>query len=156
MTIIDTKAFFRLKAAMHDLITRAGGIERAADLCGYARSTVGRWHCRHEPDLMPIAAVIALETETGAALVTRAMAGLHGLECEAAAAPQTHVMGAYVALSEKAAALNSTVASAMADGVITPNELTAIDEAACQSTAATERLRGSLAAAGGKTIKVVG
>lgn len=155
-TIIDKKAFFRLKAAMHDLIDRAGGLDRAAEICGYSRSAVGRWHCRHAEDLMPIAAIITLEIDCGAPLVTRAMCGLHGLDCSTAPQGETHVMGAYVSLTEKTASLNSTVASAMADGVITPGELTQIDEAASAAENATERLRQTVAAAGGKAIRVVG
>lgn len=155
-TIIDRKAFFRLKAAMHDLIDRAGGIERAAELCGYSKSAVGRWHCRHSEDFMPLAAIVALEAETGSPLVTRAMAGLNGLECTAAPTGEAHVMGAYVKLTEKTASLNSTVANAMADGVITPGELTQIDEAASAAENATERLRQTVAAAGGQAIRVVG
>jgi hypothetical protein len=155
-TILDRKSFFRLKAAMHDLIDRAGGIDRAAELCGYSRSAVGRWHCRHSEDLMPIAAVMAMETETGAPLVTRAMCGLHGLDCANASQSETHVVGAYVQLTATTAALNSEVASAMADGVITPGEQTRIDEVASEVDASLEKLRGSLASAGGKPLKVVG
>lgn len=156
MTVMDRKAFFRLKAAMHDLIDRAGGIERAAELCGYSKSAAGRWHCRTAEDLMPISAIMTLEAETGSPLVTRAMCGLNGLECSAAASDETHVMGAYVRLTEKTASLNATVASAMADGIITPGELTAIDEAASEATAVTEQLRGAVAAAAGRPVKVVG
>lgn len=155
-TILQKPAFFRLKAAMHDLIDRAGGIERAAELCGYSKSAVGRWHCRHAEDMMPIAAALALEIDSGFPLVTRAMAGLNGLECSTSGTAEPHVMGAYVALTEKSAALNSTVACAMADGVITPGELLQIDEAASATEGATERLRQTLAAAGGKAIRVVG
>ena len=156
MTIIDRKSFFRLKAAMHDLIDRAGGIERAAELCGYSKSAVGRWHCRHAEDFMPLAAIVTLEAETASPLVTRAMCGLNGLECSAAPSEETHVLGAYVRLTEKTASLNATVANAMADGVITPGELTAIDEAASEATESTERLRGAVAAAAGRPVRVVG
>jgi hypothetical protein len=155
-TILDRKAFFRLKAAMNDLIDRAGGIERAAELCGYSKSAVGRWHCRTSEDLMPIAAVIALETDAAAPLVTRAMAGLNGLECSAAAAGEAHVMGAYVRLSAATAALNAEVAAAVEDGVLTPGEQTRIDQAASAVDASTERLRGSIAAANQKTVRIVG
>lgn len=156
MTVIDRKAFFRLKAAMHDLIDRAGGIERASEVCGYSRSAVGRWHCRAAEDLMPLAAVLTLEAETGSPLVTRAMAGINGLECSTAAQGEAHVMGAYVQLTASSANLNSEVAAAMQDGVITPAEQTRIDEAASKLDASTERLRGSLAAAKQQPVRIVG
>jgi len=155
-TILEKKAFFRLKAAMNDLIDRSGGIERAAEISGYSKSAVGRWHCRHSEDLMPIAAIITLELDAGAPLVTRAMAGLHGLECAVSSHGETHVMGAYVNLTASTAALNSEVASAMADGVITPGEQTRIDEIASDVEASVEQLRGSLASAAGKPLKMAG
>jgi len=155
-TTLETKSFYRLKAAMHDLIDRAGGIERAADVCGYSKSAVGRWHCRHADDLMPIAAVLALEIDSGSPLVTRTMCGLHGLECTTAASDETHVMNAYVDVTAKTAGLNGEVAAAMADGVMTPAEITRIEKAASDTAQAVETLRGSLASASGKPLRVVG
>jgi hypothetical protein len=156
MTFIDRKAFFRLKAAMHDLIDRAGGIERAAEICGYSKSAAGRWHCRHAEDFMPLGAILTLEAETGSALVTRAMAGLNGLECTAAAPGEAHVMGAYVQLTAATAALNAEVAAAVQDGVLTPGEQTRIDQAASAVDASTECLRGSIAAAKQQPVRIVG
>jgi hypothetical protein len=152
---IEKKTFFRLKAAMCDLIERAGGIERAADVCGYSRSAVGRWHCRHADDMMPIVAIMLLETDTEAPLVTRAMASLNGLDCTAYGGTSDHLMTAYVDASAKTAVLNSEVASAMADGVVTPSELTRIDQAASNAAASVEALRGSVATAAGKPLRVV-
>lgn len=156
MLMIDRKAFFRLKAAMHDLIDRAGGIERAAELCSYSKSAVGRWHCRHAEDFMPLAAVLTLEAETGSPLVTRAMAGLNGLECSAAPTGEAHVMGAYVQLTAATATLNAEVAAAVQDGVLTPSEQTRIDQAASAVDASTESLRGSIAAAKQQPVRIVG
>jgi hypothetical protein len=154
-TILETKTFFRLKAAMHDLIDRAGGIDRAAEMCGYSRSTVGRWHCRHADDLMPLAAVMVLELDTGAPLVTRAMCAANGIEASPSPQKDTHVMGAYVVLAASSAGLSSEVAAAVADGVITPGEQARLDQAACTLTSSTEAFRGAIAAAGQAPLKVV-
>lgn len=104
-TIIKKQHFFRIKAAMADLIDRAGGIERAAENCGYSKSAVGRWHCRGNDDMMPMAAVIALECETGSHFVTQAMCGIHGLSTSPAKNDGSHFLGAYVALCQKQAEL---------------------------------------------------
>ena len=139
---------------MQDLIDRAGGIDRAAEMCGYSRSAVGRWNCRSDQDLMPLAVVIVLEAETGMPLVTRAMCGLNGLECTAAPSGEGHVMGAYVALTASVAALNSEMASAMADGVLTAGKQTKVDEKASDVAQHNEALRQSVAALGGKLLKL--
>jgi hypothetical protein len=44
--------YFRIKAAQRDLIAAAGGIERVAEIVGFSKSQVGRWHHGDSPDLM--------------------------------------------------------------------------------------------------------
>ena len=139
---------------MHDLIDRAGGIDRAAEICGYSRSAVGRWNSRTDQDLMPLAVVLSLEAETGSPLVTRAMCGLNSLECTAAPSGEGHVVGAFVALTASVAALNSEMASAMADGVLTAGKQSRLDEKASDVGQTNEALRQSVAALGGKTFKL--
>jgi uncharacterized membrane protein YebE (DUF533 family) len=65
-------------------------------------------------------------------------------------------MGAYVNLTASTAALNSEVATAMADGVITAGEQTRIDQVASGVEASVGQLRGSLASAAGKPLKMAG
>jgi hypothetical protein len=71
---------FRLKAAQRDLIAACGGIERAAEICSFSKSTVGRWAKIDQPEIMDPAAVDALETETGLRLWTTAWLAGRGLK----------------------------------------------------------------------------
>jgi hypothetical protein len=80
---------FRIKAAQRDLIAAAGGIERAAEICSYGKSTVGRWSKIDLPEIMPPDAVEALETETGLRLWTVAWLGARGLKLADDAAGET-------------------------------------------------------------------
>lgn len=63
----------RLKIHQAELIDRCGGIERAAGICHYGKSTVGRWNDRDDPTLMPIAAIAALEADCGVSVVSTVM-----------------------------------------------------------------------------------
>jgi hypothetical protein len=65
---------YQIKAAQRDLITMAGGIERAANLTGFAKSTIGRWNNPGDPELMPLSAIRSLERETDQPLITTIMA----------------------------------------------------------------------------------
>lgn len=65
---------YQIKAAQRDLITMAGGIERAATLTGYSKSVAGRWNSPADPEHMPLTAVRRLEQETGQPLITTIMA----------------------------------------------------------------------------------
>jgi hypothetical protein len=155
-TVIQKQHFFRLKAAMADLIDRAGGIERAADLCGYSKSAVGRWHCRNNDDLMPMAAIVAMECETGSHFVTQAMCGIHGMSAAPVANDAVQFLGAYVAVSQHHSDLQAAVAGALSDGIITGTEQQKIEAKAARAAEDIEALRGTLAAAGGTPLKVVG
>lgn len=70
--------FHRMKSAQRDLIKLAGGIERAAEITSFAKSSVGRWNNAGDAELMPPQAVYALEAECGVPVFTAAMAALHG------------------------------------------------------------------------------
>lgn len=65
---------YQIKAAQRDLITMAGGIERAATLTGYSKSVAGRWASPADPEHMPLTAIRRLEQETGQPLITTIMA----------------------------------------------------------------------------------
>ena len=123
-TTLPTAEFFRLKAAQHDLIVRAGGIERAASICGYGKSHVARWGSREHPDMMPVSAVIAL------------------------------MIAAYVRVAAASADVSAEMSEALADGVITGSEQQRIDAKAAALDDAVEGLRNSLAGTGGKVVKM--
>lgn len=149
---------FRIKAAQRDLIAAAGGIERVAGIVGYSKSQVGRWNHADSPDLMPLDAVWTLEAETGAPLLTSALAELSGRRLsdpgtdEGAAAD---IMRGYAELCSKAGEMMATMAAALSDGRITPAEATAFDRRLSELSEMIARCRKQAAAvrgAGGLTV----
>lgn len=116
---------FRLKAAQRDLIAAAGGIQRAAELCSYGKSTVGRWADIESREWMPLDAADRLEAETGLSIFTQAWVESRGLKLAGADEGErksvsltTEIAGIAGALS----ALLSEWAVASADGHATPAE----------------------------------
>lgn len=76
--MISNAWFHRIKAAQRDLIRLVGGIERAAEISSISKSHIGRMNNATDPELMPLHAVYALESECGVPVVTSAMAELNG------------------------------------------------------------------------------
>ena len=115
---------FRLKAAQRDLIAAAGGIERAAELCSYGKSTVGRWAKIDSPEIMDAGAVETLETETGLKLWTVAWLGTRGLKLadEDAGTAGDCLATEMAALSGAFGALLTEWSAIAADGHATPTE----------------------------------
>lgn len=156
--------FYQVKAAQRDLIKMAGGIDRAVDLTGYAKSTVGRWNNPGDGDLMPLNAVRALEKETDQPLITTIMAHETGRKVlepngpitDAAALDQL-VRSLLVEASEVATV--GTLAGA--DGHLSPAEGTAIATPAARLAATArkiQQLAAAVQASGGApaSLRVVG
>ncbi|RWC47984.1 MAG: hypothetical protein EOS55_14060 [Mesorhizobium sp.] len=150
---------FLLKAKQRDLIAAAGGIERAADVCNYGKSTVGRWANTDSAELMPLEVIFALEEETGRFDMSEAIGAARGrrfADVEAVAANGS-VMAAHAETVVRMGELMSEGALAFADGQLTPYESTRIDRALSKVEAGLAEYRKILAgakAAGG--LKVVG
>jgi hypothetical protein len=150
---------FLLKAKQRDLIAAAGGIERAADICSYGKSTVGRWANADSPDLMPLEVIFALEEETGRFDMSEAIASARGrrfADVESVAANGS-VMAAHAEAVVRMGELMSEGALAFADGQLTPAESAQIDRSLAKVNNAVAEYRKVLAgakAAGG--LKVVG
>lgn len=70
--------FYRLKAAMKDLVQRCGGQKRAAEIVGLAQSMISYICTRENRAQFSPAAVLLLERECGDPIVTRASAELQG------------------------------------------------------------------------------
>ncbi|MCV3209629.1 hypothetical protein OHD62_17445 [Mesorhizobium sp. YC-39] len=150
---------FLLKAKQRDLIAAAGGIERAADVCSYGKSTVGRWANTDSPELMPLDAIFALEEETGRFDMSEAIGSARGrrfADVEAVAANGS-VMSAHAETVVRMGELMTEGALAFADGQLTPAESSRIDRALSKVEAGIGDYRKILAgakASGG--LKVVG
>lgn len=150
---------FMLKAAQRDLIAAAGGIERAAGVCSYGKSTVGRWANAESPELMPLEAIFALEEETGRYDMSAAIASARGRRFADTAAEIANgsVMSAHAEAVVRMGELMTEGALAFADGQITPAETAQIDKALAKVLDAVSDYRKILAggrASGG--LKVVG
>lgn len=72
--------FHRLKSAHRKLIKKNGGIDDAAEIALISSSQIGRCNSETDNQFLPIVAVLKLEAECGDPVVTRAMAGLHGMK----------------------------------------------------------------------------
>lgn len=148
MTAINDAWFHRIKAAQRDLIRLAGGIERAAEITSFGKSSVGRWNNGADPELMPPAAVYALEADCGVPVFTAAMAGLHGRRLsdpDGDGGASSDVMARYAETARQASELLAEGALAMADGRWTPAEAASCDRAARALEAALGEFRGALA-----------
>lgn len=150
---------FLLKAKQRDLIAAAGGIERAAEVCSYGKSTVGRWANADSPELMPLDAVFALEEECGRFDMSEAICSARGRRFAGveAVAANGSVMAAHAEAVVRMGELMTEGALAFADGQLTPSESARIDRALAKVEAGAADYRKILAgakAAGG--LKVVG
>jgi len=160
MTQISTAWAHRLKAAQRDLISRCGGIERAAQITSFGKSNVGRWNNATDPDLMPLNAVLALEADAGVAPVTAVMAGLNDrrlVEPDSAGQGPGAVFSRHAETVRAAGDLMAAGAEAFADGKLTKSEMAMIDRAASQVENALGELRKAIGhgrAEGGQVVEL--
>lgn len=145
---------FLLKAKQRDLIAAAGGIERAAGLCNYSKSVVGRWAHGDSPDIMPIEAIFALEEDTGRFDMSEAIGSLRGRRFAdgdvAEHAANACIMSRHAEAMVRVGELAATGAMAFADGKLTPAETVQIDRAAGELERAVGELRRAAADARGQ------
>lgn len=105
------------------------GIERACDLTGRSKATLGRYYSdsdEHEDRFMPIDVVAALEAAAGFPHVTAALADLRGITLSYSSGREgegpSDVNQDVVALSERFAKLMAEYHKAISDGVISVYE----------------------------------
>lgn len=123
---------FLLKAKQRDLIAAAGGIERAAAICSYSKSVVGRWNNPDSPEIMELPAIFALEEETGRHDMSEAIASARGKRfaaSEVEPGANGSVMSSHAAAVVQMGELMTAGAMAFADGKLTASEATQIDRA---------------------------
>jgi hypothetical protein len=141
--------FHRIKAATRDLIRASGGIERAAALTSYSKSDVGRWNIATDPQIVPLAAALALEAECGLPLITSVMAELNGRRLtDGTETGEASSIAARHADTQRASAeVLARYAQATADNRLTPAEAEIIDRAVAELERSIGPLRQDLAAA---------
>lgn len=145
--------FHRIKAAQRDLIKLCGGLDRCVEITSISRSHLGRMQNAADAEIMPIAAVLALEADCGQALITSVMAGMNGrrlTDPEEEKAISACVMSTYAGMKREGAELDIEMALGMADGNLSPAELTRADRVAAKLQEKLTDFRASLAS--GKAI----
>ncbi len=155
---------FRVKAAQRDLIEACGGIKRVETRFNYGKSTVGRWNDGNDPTLMPLGAVVALESDCGRPYVTGALAEVNGRRLSDPSEDRVVdvcVMASHAELLRHTAELANSMAMAIADSRVTPTEAQTIDRVAASMQNAMNDMRAALAsikAKGGERtgLRVVG
>ena len=152
--------FQRIKHAQNELISICGGLDAVKVITNYGRSTVGRWSDVGDPAIMPLPVVLTLQKHCHIPVITAAMAAIDNrslADPDDASGGEQPVMTAVADAFVRSGEFTSTFATAMADGKLTPNELTDIDRALGRLERSVSNGRKSVAAAraaGG--LKVVG
>ncbi|MEM1376165.1 MAG: hypothetical protein AAGG69_02140 [Pseudomonadota bacterium] len=122
----------QLKAATRRLVRLAGGPESAQHVTRVKASALSRFGSVSDDQFIPVDVVADLESDTGSAVVTAALATLLGCRlvgCESAGT-QSAPLGveSIASLLQREANLVGQIAEAMADGKVTPIEAQQISE----------------------------
>lgn len=137
----------RVKAATRDLVSKAGGQIRAANISGWGKTSVDRWGSARHPDVIPLMAALILERDVGCPFVTQVMAEINGLSIGAreAAGELPGFQESFLNLTRVKADLVAKVVEASADGDISINEAMAIDRKLGRVVEKATRMRETLA-----------
>lgn len=116
-----------LKGAVNDLVTAAGGQEAAADVLSVTKGTVFRWTDDSEENAhrhMPVQAVRTLERHVGQPIVTAFLAAEagHALVASGGAVLPADWGVIVATYAKEASEAFAKLATAIADGVVTPDE----------------------------------
>lgn len=129
----DTARVWRIKAATRDLVAAVGGQERAAMLCGWARSSVQRWgDAEAARDVINAVAIAALEADCGLPLVTAVLAEINGRAVGPRPGPGSNgpdLMELTAELAAESGEALQTIISAAADGQVSETERRAVADA---------------------------
>lgn len=117
----------RLLAAQIDLIDAYGGCKRVVEKTSFSKSQVGRWYGGSDRDFMPLPIVLTLEGDCERPIVSAIMAEFHGRELtdDTSDGRAVNCLSALNAeLVEITGQMMVETVRAKADGVVTPNEAT--------------------------------
>lgn len=142
----------RIKAATRDLVAACGGVARAAALANMSRTEASRWQLTHEPIIISVAGIVALEADCGVPYVTRQLAEISGSTLTETIAPDPvrQVPTEHAHVLREVADLMETTADALEDGRLSPSEAETIDREASELERQLHRLRQALAAVKGR------
>jgi hypothetical protein len=121
---LPKRDYLALKAAFRDLVAAAGGPNRAATKTRGNASLMSRYGAVHEEMFAPDDVIADLEAEVGEPIVTRVRADLAGFQLVPKCAADTGInFTAHLGdVAKESGEAISSLATAMADGVITPRE----------------------------------
>ncbi|WP_024900292.1 hypothetical protein [Brucella rhizosphaerae] len=147
--------FYRLKGAQRTLIARCGGIEQAALIASYGKTTVGRWNVQTAPEMMTLPALILLEAYCGEPVVSTVVSEIVSDLINNSQSPEMPKFSGMELVAQFGAAfavLFSEWARAAEDSFLTPAEADNLDpliSEAKQKLDALQRLMAEAKAKGG-------
>lgn len=143
--------FFRVKAAIADLIERCGGQKRAGEIVGVSQQQMSRIAHREDGAMLTLAGKLALERDCGEPLVTSVEVELLGYRLERAGAAPAGTDGcplsAHAAVLREVADLCRAFAEAVADGQYSRTDSVTVDRQLSELVREIERFRRVNAAA---------
>lgn len=145
--LLPARDYQALKAATRDLVSTAGGPNRASTITRGAPSYLSRYGLAHEQMFAPVDIIADLEAECGTPFVTRMLADLAGYdlvpkaEASASADRLTSHLGD---VARTAGGVMSSLADAIGDGQLTEDERRAIDSRAAETETELAELRRDL------------
>ncbi len=122
--------FFRIKAALADLIDRCGGQRRAGELIGVSQQMMSKVSDRENGAMLSIEAKLLLEMECGAPVVTQIEAELLGYHLTAVGPrpkPEGNVHSALSGIVDEVGELLGNFAQRVKDGDFSRNDGVSID-----------------------------
>lgn len=125
-----------------ELIDACGGLDEAVRASGLSKGTLSRYQGAHYPDQMPPRVINLLECYCGRPIYSAALFDFIDTPTETGA-----LKDLACDLAETAAGVQALIRKALADGRLTPRELTEIAGAEAEAEEALNRLRGARLAA---------
>lgn len=146
---ISDSWFLRIKSATQDLVKACNGVIQAGEIALVSKSEVSRWQSPTDGTIIPLSAVLALESHCGRPFITTVMAELNGRRISDELTPDETstacVMRSHAAVMASGAELHGTVAVAASDLTITATEAALADRKAADMINRLQDLRQSLA-----------
>lgn len=141
--------FLRVKSATQDLVKACNGVINAGEIALVSKSEVSRWQSATDSSIIPLPAMLALESHCNRPFVTTVLAELNGRRLtdgeETAEASAACVIRSHATVMAKGADLHGTIAVAMSDQVITPTEAALADRKAADLINSLSDFRQNLA-----------
>nr|WP_156410363.1 phage regulatory CII family protein [Bosea sp. Root381] len=108
-----------------------GTHEDAGAIAGVSKTQMHRWAHPQDSDLITLTAAMKLEAECGMPCVSEVMAAQSGFRLVSAEgkAPPNCMVTAFAGIADEFGEVSGRVADAIQDGLVSPNEHTAINDA---------------------------